>query len=78
MQEAEKRIIAQKDAVAAAQRSLEIAKVRYNNGLSTLVELNDTELALVNTKLEELRALYDFLTAKADFDKLIGTINQGY
>ena len=78
MQEAEKRIIAQKDAVSAAQRSLEIAKVRYNNGLSTLVELNDTELALVNTKLEELRALYDFLTAKADFDKLIGTINQGY
>ena len=78
MQEAEKRIIAQKDAVAAAQRSLEIAKVRYNNGLSTLVELNDTELALVNTKLTELRALYDFLTAKADFDKLIGTINQGY
>ena len=78
MQEAEKRIIAQKDAVVAAQRSLEIAKVRYNNGLSTLVELNDTELALVNTKLTELRALYDFLTAKADFDKLIGTINQGY
>ena len=78
MKEAEKRIIAQKDAVAAAQKSLNIAKVRYNNGLSTLVELNDTELALVNSKLEELKALYDYLAAKADFDKLIGTINQGY
>jgi len=78
MKEAEKRIMAQKDAVAAAQKSLNIAKVRYNNGLSTLVELNDTELALVNTKLEELRALYDYLAAKADFDKLIGTINQGF
>jgi outer membrane protein TolC len=75
LMEAEKRMQAQTKSVQQAEKALEIAKVRFQNGLSTQVELNDAEFTLTRTRLARLSAIYDYLTAKADYEKAIGVIN---
>jgi len=75
LMEAEERVQAQTESVQQAEKALEIARVRFRNGLSTQVELNDAEFALANTKLARLSAIYDYLTARADYEKALGVIN---
>jgi len=72
VQEAQQRVNAQSESVVQAEKTLDIAKVRFRNGLSTQVELNDAETALARTRLSQLNAVYDFLVAKADYEKAIG------
>ena len=75
LEEALKRIHSQKQSVAMAEKAVEIAKVRFKNGLSTQVELNDAETALKRTKLARLAAIYDYLIAKTEYKKLLGIMN---
>lgn len=75
LMESEKRVKAQTESVQQAEKALQIAKVRFQSGLSTQVELNDAEFSLARTKLARLSAIYDYLTAKADYEKALGIIN---
>lgn len=63
---------AAKDAVAAAQKGYDITSMAYQVGRSTLVELNDAQLALTQAKLAESQAIYNFVTAKAQLEQTIG------
>ncbi|RMD97329.1 MAG: TolC family protein [Calditrichaeota bacterium] len=74
LQEAEQRVKAQTESVQQAEKALEIARVRFQNGLSTQLELNDAETALARAKFARLSAIYDYLTAKADYEKAVGII----
>ena len=47
------------------QKSFEI-------GSSTFVELNDADLALTNSRLAYNQAIYDYLTAKAELNMILG------
>ena len=58
--------------IEVAEESLRIAEVRYDNGISTLVELLDTELALTQAKLNYINALYNFEEAHARLLSILG------
>lgn len=58
--------------VRQAQKAYEIAQVRYNAGTGTILELNSSELSLTQAKLNYSQAIYDYLAARADYEKVIG------
>ncbi|HBZ26483.1 MAG TPA: TolC family protein [Rikenellaceae bacterium] len=61
-----------KEAVMQAKKGYEISKVRYNTGAGTLLELNDTEVALTRSKLNLNQTIYDYIKAKNDYEKVLG------
>ena len=58
--------------VRQAAKAYEIAQVRYNAGTGTILELNSSELSLTQARLNYSQAIYDFLAARADYEKIIG------
>ncbi len=65
-------ILSTKDAVAQAEKGYEISRKRYDTGLGTLLELNDSQLAMTQASLVFNQAIYSYLEAKADLDKILG------
>ena len=59
-------------AVSAAQKGYDIAERAYQVGRSTLIELNDAQLALTQARLSESQAVYNFIVAKAQLEQVIG------
>lgn len=72
MRRAKLQVESDSEAVVQAQKGYEIAKVRYNTGAGTLLELNDTEIALTNSKLNLNQTIYNYIKAKTEYEKLIG------
>ena len=60
------------EAVKQATKGYDIAKVRYNTGAGTLLELNDTEMALTSSKLNFNQTIYNYIKAKTEYDKVLG------
>ena len=63
---------AAKDAVASAQKGYDIVEKSYQVGRSTLIEVNDAQLALTQAQLATSQAVYNFLTAKAQLEQTLG------
>lgn len=59
--------------VEQALKGREIARKMYEVGKGTILELNDSEVALVQAELSYNQAIFDFLVAKSDYAKMIGT-----
>ena len=60
------------EAVKMAQKAYDIAEKSYQVGRSTLIELNDAQLALTQAKLAQSQAVYNFVTAKAQLENTLG------
>ena len=60
------------DAVAMAAKGYSIAEKAYQVGRSTLIELNDAQLALTQARLAEYQAIYNFVVAKAQLEQTLG------
>ena len=58
--------------IEQAEEAVKIAEVRYDNGISTLLELMDAQLALTSAQLNWLNALYGYEEAKARIEKIVG------
>lgn len=67
-----KSFYAAQDAVAAAQKGYDIAESAYKVGRSTLIELNDAQLGLTQAQLAQSQAIYNFVTAKAQLEQVLG------
>lgn len=63
---------AAQEAVASAQKAYDIAEAAYKVGRSTLIELNDAQLALTQARLAGYQAIYNFVTAKAQLEQTLG------
>lgn len=63
---------AAQDAVATAQKAYDIATQSFNVGRSTITDLNDAQLVLVQSQLSVSQALYSFLVAKAQLEQTLG------
>jgi outer membrane protein TolC len=63
---------AQVATVDLAEDAYAIAKARFENGLSTLVELNDTELAMELSRTSLAETLYRYNVALANYRRAIG------
>lgn len=75
MSRARIRLVSDREAVAQAGKGYQIAKVRYETGAGTVLELNDSEMALTTSRLNLNQTLYDFLKAKSEFEKVTGYDN---
>ena len=73
MKAAQEQLSVNKDAISQAERGYEIAKVRYQTGSGTILELNDSELSMTQANLNYQQSLYDFLTAQTNLEKVLGT-----
>ena len=69
---ARENILSQQENVTQAKEGLRIAKVQYQNGLLTNLELLDTEFALTVAETNYLQALSDYTIAKAKYEKALG------
>jgi len=72
MKAAKEQLEANKDAIKQAERGYEIAKVRYNTGTGTILELNDSELSMTQANLTYQQSLYDYLIAQTNLEKVLG------
>ena len=70
--EAKTLIGVQRETVAQAQESVRIATIQFENGMITTVELTDTQLALMQAKVNRLQAQHDYVVGRAKLEKAIG------
>lgn len=63
---------AAKATVEGAQTGYDIAKKMYEVGRATILEVNDAQLALLQSKLNLDQAIYSFLVAKSSLDLVLG------
>ena len=61
-----------KEAVRQADKALSIAATRYEVGRGTILELNQSEVALTSAQLTYNQSIYDYLIAKANLDYTLG------
>lgn len=72
MRAANEQLLANKEAISQAERGYDIAKVRYNTGTGTILELNDSELALTQSRLNYQQALYNYMSALSSLEQVLG------
>ena len=63
---------AQEQTVAQAAKAYKIADTRFKAGAGTILELNSAQLAETQARLNYSQAIYDYLSAKAEYEKIIG------
>ena len=71
-QRARESLTSQGQAVEMARRGLAIARVRYENGVGTQLELFESEVALAMAETNRVRAFYDLATGYAALQKALG------
>jgi len=72
MQSSVKKYHASAATVDQAQRGYDIAVKRYDVGRGTLVDIDNSQLALTQAELQRNQSIYNFLTAKVSLDKVLG------
>lgn len=70
--ESRKRLSAQGGAVELARRGLDIANLRYENGVGTQLEVSDARLALARAEINKAMAFHDFATGYASLLRALG------
>jgi outer membrane protein TolC len=55
-----------------AERALELADSRFANGLSTQLEVSDAQLLLDEARVNRVQAMYDYIRALAQLERLSG------
>ena len=61
--------------VAQARKAYSISDTRYRAGAGTILELNSAQLAQTQAELNFSQAIFDYLTAKAEYDRIVGKEN---
>lgn len=72
MQASTEQVLSNKEAVGQAQKARDISDKRYQVGAGTMLELNSSEVALTQSQLTYCQSIYDYLTARADLEYVLG------
>ncbi|MCD7971408.1 MAG: TolC family protein [Candidatus Azobacteroides sp.] len=72
MQKTIEQLESNKVGIQSAQKAYTIAQVRYQSGMGTILEMNDSEVALRQARLNYNQSLYNYMLAKSDYDLLVG------
>lgn len=72
MQASTEQVVSNKENIAKAQKARDISDKRYQVGAGTMLELNSSEVALTQSQLTYCQSIFDYLTAKADLDYVLG------
>ena len=65
-------VVSNKENVMQAEKAVQIAGKRYEVGKGTVLELNSSQVSLTQAQLTFNQSIYDYLTAKADLDQVLG------
>ncbi len=68
----------QNHTVEVAQRAYDIAKVRYREGAGSQIELQNTDLALKQARLNRIQSMYSYLVTKYELEQILGKTNPEY
>ena len=63
---------AQELTVEQARKAYSLSDTRYRAGAGTILELNSAQLAQTQAQLNYSQAIFDYLTAKAEYDRIVG------
>jgi outer membrane protein TolC len=74
MVEAEKLVKVTEQGIGDSEESFRIAQVKYNEGISTNIEVIDAQSALIEAETNHLNALYDYNTNRAALIKAMGLL----
>lgn len=70
------KIQSNKKGLQQAEKAVTISRKMYEEGVSTFLDLSNSELNLLQAGLSYNQSIYDFISAKADLEKILGkTIN---
>jgi outer membrane protein len=61
--------------VANASRSFDLAQARYNNGLSSIVELNQAQLNKISAEISFANTKYEYLLRGSALSFQTGTLH---
>ena len=65
-----------KKALSQAEKALTISQKMYDVGVGTYLDITNAELGYVQAGLSYNQSIYDFMSAKADLEKILGgTVN---
>lgn len=78
IQSSQKQLEANTKNMSQAERGYEIAKIRFQEGIGSLLEINDSDLALRTAKINDLRTKFELLISYAQLDQLLGNYSQNY
>jgi outer membrane protein len=70
--ESQKRIEVQSKTISVAERSYNISRLRFKEGIGSRLELTDAELQLNKAKTNYFQAVYDNLAATVQLEKALG------
>lgn len=69
-------LAAQDRNVTIAVRAHELAMIRYKEGTGSQLEIENSDIALRQAKINRLQSVYDYILSTATLDQLLGRINQ--
>ena len=72
IEQACKQMVANEATKQQAEKGYRISKTRFDVGAGTMVELNSAQMALLQADLNYSQSIYDYMSAQADYDKLVG------
>ena len=72
MNKAVKQVEAARKSVELSEKAYSISSKRYENGAGTMIELQNASLAITQSRLSYHQAISEYLSAKADLEKLLG------
>jgi outer membrane protein TolC len=72
VKEAKQRVEALGETVGQAERGVEIAKVRFENGIGIQLELLDAQVALTTARVNRITALHDLAVAVSELRRAVG------
>jgi outer membrane protein TolC len=78
IQSSQKQLESNKRNLSQAERGYEIAKIRYEEGIGSLLEINDSDLAFRTAKINNLRTKFELLISYAQLDQMLGNYSQKY
>ena len=72
LQRAKALFAARKQNTSEANEAMRLATLRFSRGLSTQLEVQDAQLAVMQAETNEARAIYDYYLASAELARAIG------
>lgn len=71
-------LLAQQKNVEKAQKAYNIALERFNQGTGTQLEIKNSDIELQTAKTNLLKSIYEYQSANAELDRLLGSIDETY
>lgn len=68
----------QRGTVKLAERAYQIANVRYKEGAGSQLEIQDTDIALRNAKLNLTQSVHSYIITKFELEQLLGRTSTDY